>query len=134
MIRDGRQEDLEQIDVFDEFGGDRKQEILEQRLQVYTSDNIVIGYISAIAESSLFGHPLITFLCVHPKYRRQGIASALLSKIEQKYNDRQLFISTESNNSIMLNLIAKRQYTRSGSLSGLNDDGSDEVYFYKTRK
>ena len=128
MIRDGRQEDLEQIDVFDEFGGDRKQEILEQRLQVYTSDNIVIGYISAIAESSLFGHPLITFLCVHPKYRRQGIASALLSKIEQKYNDRQLFISTESNNSIILNLIAKRQYTRSGSLSGLNMDLRNAIY------
>ena len=131
MIRDGKREDLEQIDAFDEFGGDRQREIRERCLQVYILDNTVVGYISTVEESSLFGHPLITFLCIHPKYRRQGIASALLSEIEQRYSDRQLFISTESNNLIMLNLIEKRGYTRSGSLSGLNDDGSDEVYFYR---
>ena len=131
MIRLGKKEDLVQIDAFDEFGGDRQQEILQQCLQVYFSDNRVTGYISAIENSCLFGHPLITFLCIHPQYRRQRIASALLSEIEQKYSDRQLFISTESNNLTMLNVIKKRKYTRSGSLSGLNDDGSDEVYFYK---
>ena len=131
MIRYGKSEDLIQIDAFDEFGGDRQQEVLEQHLKVYISDNRVTGYISAIENSCLCGHPLITFLCVHPQYRRQGIASALLSEVEQKYSDRQLFISTESNNLIMFNLIENRNYTRSGSLSGLNDDGSDEVYFYK---
>ena len=131
MIRNGRREDFKQIDAFDLFGGDRQQEISEQRLQVFITDTKVTGYISVVEESSLFGHPLITFLCVHPEYRRLGIASALLSKVEQKYRDRQLFISTESNNSIMLNLIGNREYRRSGSLSGLNEDGSDEVYFYK---
>ena len=134
MIRNGEQKDLEQINAFDEFGGDREIEISEKRLQVYISDNMVVGYITAIEESSLFGHPLITFLCVHPEYRHQGVASALLSKVEQKYSERQLFISTESNNSVMLSLIEKRKYARSGSLSGLNDDGSDEVYFYKNKK
>ena len=132
MIRLGKPEDLIQINAFDEFGGDREQEIAEKRLQVYISDNTVVGYITAIEESSLFGHPLISFLCVHPQYRRQRIASALLSEIEQEYSDRQLFISTESNNPIMLDLIRNRKYTRSGYLSGLNDDGADEVYFYKT--
>ncbi|MGK7952008.1 MAG: GNAT family N-acetyltransferase [Xenococcaceae cyanobacterium] len=132
MIRYGKQEDLIQLDTFDIFGGDRKQEILEQRLQVYISENKVIGYISILENSCLFGHPLITFLCVHPQYRRQGIASTLLSAVEQKYIKQKLFISTESNNSIMLSLIKKRGYVLSGSLSGLNEDGSDEVYFYKT--
>ncbi len=132
MIRLGKKEDLIQIDVFDEFGGDRLKEISEKRLQVYILDNTVVGYISAIEESSLFGHPLISFLCVHSQYRRQGIASALLSEVEQKYTGSKLFISTECNNLIMLGLIKKRKYTRSGSLSGLNDDGSDEVYFCKT--
>lgn len=134
MIRDGRQEDLKQINAFDVFGGDRQREILEQCLQVFITDNKVTGYISVIEESSLFGHPLVTFLCVHPQYRRQGIASTLLSKVEQEYKDKQLFISTESNNLIMLSLIEKRKYRRSGSLSGLNDDGSDEVYFYKAKE
>ena len=39
MIRNGIKEDSEQIDIFDEFGGDRKTEILEKRLQVYVLDN-----------------------------------------------------------------------------------------------
>lgn len=134
MIRDGRQEDLVQIEAFDEFGGNRQQEISECCLQVYILDNTPVGYISAISESFLCGHPLITFLCVHPQYRRQGIASALLSEVEKRYRDQLLFISTESSNTIMLSLIEKRKYTRSGSLSGLNDDGSDEVYFYKANK
>ena len=131
MIRYGKQEDLKRIDTFDDFGGNRQQEIQEKLLLVYVSDNKVVGYITAIEKSSLFDHPLVTFLCVHPEYRRRGIASELLSEVEHKYSDRQLFISTESNNPIMLNLIDKQNYTRSGSLSGLNDDGSDEVYFYK---
>lgn len=134
MIRCGKPEDLDQIDAFDRFEGNRQKEMLEKCLQVYILDNAVVGYITAIENSSIFGHPLITFLCVHPQYRRQGIASALLSEIEQKYSDRQLFRSTESNNAAMLNLIVRRKYTRSGSLSGLNDDGSDEIYFYKTQK
>jgi hypothetical protein len=32
MIRLGTQDDLQQIDIFDEFGGDRIQEIKENRL------------------------------------------------------------------------------------------------------
>ena len=131
MIRYGKQEDLVQIDAFDKFGGEREQEIAARGLQVYVLGDVVVGYITAIKESCLCGYPLITFLCVHPQYRRRGIASALLSEIEQKYSDRKLFISTESNNLTMLNLIKKRRYKRSGSLSGLNDDGSDEIYFYK---
>ena len=132
MIRSGTKADLNQIDTFDEFGGDRKLEIAEKRLQVYVLNNTVVGYITLVNESCLCGHPLITFLCVHPNYRRQRIASALLSEIENKCSNQKLFISTESNNQSMLSLIAKRSYTRSGSLSGLNDDKSDEVYFYKS--
>lgn len=122
MIRLGKQEDLKQIDVFDEFGGDRKAEIFNQSLKVYVLKDKVVGYISVIEESDLFGHPLISFLCVHPQYRRQGIASELLKEIETQYIKQQLFISTESNNSIMLGLIKKRKYTLSGSLAGLNED------------
>ena len=132
MIRAGIKADLNQINTFDEFGGDRKLEIAEKRLQVYVLDNTVVGYITLVKESCLCGHPPITFLCVRLNHRRQGIASALLLEIENKYSNQKLFISTESNNRNMLNLIKKRSYTRSGSLSGLNDDGSDEIYFYKS--
>jgi ribosomal protein S18 acetylase RimI-like enzyme len=131
MIRLGTQDDLQQIDIFDEFGGDRIQEIKENRLTVYLIADQVIGYITTIDRSCLCGHPLISFLCVHPEYRRRGIASKLLTEVESKYSDRKLFISTESNNPIMLSLIKQRDYIMAGSLAKINDDGSDEVYFYQ---
>ena len=131
MIRLGITKDLEQIDTFDEFGGNRKQEIVTSRLRVYLIGSKVVGYITTVDESCLCGHPLISFLCVHLQYRRQGIASKLLTVVEKEYEGQKLFISTESNNPVMLNLIEKRNYVMAGSLANINDDGSDEVYFYK---
>ena len=51
--------------------------------------------------------------------------------VEALYKHHQLFVSTESSNSIMLNPIEQRNYTLAGSLAEINDDGSDEVYFYQ---
>lgn len=98
MIRLRRKKDLKQIEAFDEFGGDREQEVLEQRLEVCLIENRVVGYISVISYSCLCGHPIISFLCIQPEYRRQGIASQLLTKVESHYSGQKLFISTESNN------------------------------------
>ena len=132
MIRLGRKEDLPQIDAFDLFGGDRAQEIINGCLRVYLAENQIVGYVTAIEESCLCGHPLVSFLCIDPEYRRRGIASALLAKLEEQYKTRKLFISTESNNSIMLSFIEQRNYLKAGTLAQINDDGSDEVYFYRS--
>ena len=134
MIRLGIPADLNLIDAFDDFAGDRSQEIAEQRLRVYLVEDKPVAYITVVENSCLCGHPLISFLCVHPEYRRQRIASQLLTEVETKYNQQKLFISTESNNSVMLNLIQQRDYILAGSLAKINDDGSDEVYFYRDPK
>jgi hypothetical protein len=42
MIRLGTQDDLQQIDIFDEFGGDRIQEIKENRLTIFLIAHQVI--------------------------------------------------------------------------------------------
>ena len=131
MIRLGIEDDIQQINIFDEFGGDRSQEIKQNYLMVYVINCQVVGYITIISSSCLCGHPLISFLCVHPQYRRQGIASKLLTEAEENYSNKKLFISTESNNIIMLDLIKQRDYGIAGSLAEINDDGSDEVYFYQ---
>ena len=131
MIRLGTKKDLIQIKAFDEFDGNRKREVTNKCLKVYLTDNKVVGYISVVENSCLCGHPIVSFLCVHPQYRRQGIASKLLTDIETRYSKRKLFISTKSNNPIMLDLIKKRDYVLAGSLANINDDGSDEIYFYK---
>lgn len=131
MIRLGILADLNQIDAFDIFAGDRSREIAEQCLRVYLVEDKPVAYITTVENSCLCGHPLISFLCVHPEYRRQGIASQLLTEVETKYKHQKLFISTESNNSTMLKLIKQRNYLMAGSLAKINDDGSDEVYFYQ---
>lgn len=131
MIRWGTKQDLVQIEAFDEFAGNREQEVLEHRLKVYLAEDRVVGYVSTIDESCLCGHPYLAYLCVHPQYRRQSIASKLLANVEANYSGQKLFISTESNNQIMLYLIKRRDYVLAGSLAGINDDGSDEIYFYK---
>ena len=131
MIRLGIPADFIEIDRFDVFAGDRKQEIAEQQLYVYLIEDRPVGYITTVDSSCLCGHPLISFLCVDIAYRRQGIASQLLTVVEAKYKHRKLFISTESNNSVMLDLIKQRHYILAGSLTKINDDGSDEVYFYQ---
>lgn len=131
MIRLGIPADFIKIDRFDVFAGDRKQEIAEQQLYVYSIEDRPVGYITTVDSSCLCGHPLVSFLCVDSAYRHQGIASQLLAVVEDKYKHQKLVISTESNNSIMLDLIKQRNYILAGSLAKLNDDGSDEVYFYR---
>jgi len=131
MIRLGILADLDLIDAFDDFAGDRSREIAEQRLRVYLVEDKPVAYITVVENSCLCGHPLISFLCVHPEYRRRGIASQLLTEVEAKYKHQKLFISTESNNPTMLKLIRQRNYLRAGSLAKINDDGSDEVYFHQ---
>ena len=66
MIRWGTKEDLNQIEAFDEFGGDREREVTNQCLKVCLTDNKVVGYISVVEDSCLCGHPIISLLCVHP--------------------------------------------------------------------
>ena len=116
MIRLGQKEDLSQIEAFDVFGGDRGREIERNCLRVYFAGNKVVGYLTAIDESCLCGHPLISFICVHPAHRRQGIASKLLTEVEDRYKTKKLFISTESNNSVMLNLIEQRNYLKANTI------------------
>ena len=131
MIRPGTVEDIEAIAPFDPFGGSREEEVAENRLYVCEGEGgSPIGYVS-IAGYTLHGYPYVTFLLVHPDHRRSGIASRLLHHVENLYSGRRLFISTEADNSPMRSLLAKRHYQRSGSLSGLNRNGVDEVFFFK---
>ena len=62
MIRSETKEDLIQIDTFDIFGGDREEDITKSRLQVCLIGDRIVGYISAIDNSCLCGHPLVSFL------------------------------------------------------------------------
>ena len=131
MIRLGTFADISVLDPFDPFGGSREEEVSGKRLHVFQSDEgKPIAYIST-AGYKFHGYPYVTFLLVHPEYRRRGIATKLLGHIEAIHAGERIFISTESDNEEMLALLSRQQYQHSGSLAGLNLDGAGEVFFFK---
>ena len=129
-VRLGQPPDEPLIRSFDEFKNRRAQELAEERLFVWTDGTEPVGYVT-MARDGFIGHPYVEFLCVHPDYRRRGIASTLLLHCETQHAGRRLFISTESNNATMLALLEARGYVGAGSVSGANRDGSDEVFFFR---
>jgi GNAT superfamily N-acetyltransferase len=90
------------------------------------------GYAS-ISRCLFHGNPYVEFLFVLGEFRRQAVATHLLTTIEAVHRGRRLFISTEEPNEAMLQLLARRGYTRAGALQGLNDDhgGAAEIFYYR---
>ena len=133
MIREGKHSDLRKISLFDEFKDYRGQEIEEKRLLVFELENYIVAYIS-LSANDFHGYPYIQFLCVENERRRTGIGNKLMDFVERRFVERRVFISTESWNEPMLNLLKKRGFQLSGKLHGLNKDDSDEVFFFKDIK
>ncbi|PCI42624.1 MAG: hypothetical protein COB51_12755 [Moraxellaceae bacterium] len=132
MIRVAVLADYKDISSFDPFSGNRKEDIDENRVYVYIKDDCVRGFLS-FARAGLLGRAFIQYLAVDPEYRRINIASSLFSHIEEKYAADRLFISTESSNKPMQDLLKKRDYISAGKISGANKNGTDELYYYKDR-
>ena len=129
MIRRAAPADVVAIEPLDPFAGDRRREAAEHRLLVWVANDQAVGYITTAAES-FHGHPYIQFLWVHPDWRRRGIATRLMDYVEQHHIGQRVFISTESSNTPMLELLRRRGYSLAGALAGLNADGSDEVFYF----
>ena len=130
MIRQATITDYKVINSFDPFSGDRKEDIKEERVFVYEHEGIARGYIS-MARSGLLGRPYVQYLAVDTTFRRNGIASKLLIHIEGRYCEQRLFISTESSNLPMQNLLSKRLYVPTGDISGANLNKTVELYYFK---
>jgi len=131
MIRQAELKDHPIIESFNPFSGSREEDIMEKRLFVFTQEGLVCGFIS-MARAGILGRPYIQYLAVSPNSQRIGIASALLSYIEEKYTEQRLFVSTESGNKPMQKLLLKREYTSAGEISGANLNGTNELYYYKS--
>lgn len=130
MIKLANLDDLEVIESFDPFGGDRKEDIDEKRVFVFIKSGCARGFIS-MQRAGLLGRPYVQNLAVDPEFHRLGIASALLEYAEELSSEHRLFISTENSNTSMKTLLLKRNYKYSGKISGANLNGSDELYYFK---
>lgn len=130
MIKIAEIADLQNIESFDPFSGNRKEDVEEGRVYVYILSGHAIGFIS-MARSGLLGRSYVQYLAVSPEYRGNNIASKLLGHVEKTFASERLFISTESNNKLMQALLKKRSYIEAGEISGANKNGTRELYYYK---
>ncbi len=84
----------------------------------------------AVWDREFFARPFIWMLGVHPRHHRQGIASALVGRIEELCAGGPLYTSTNKSNLAMQALCKGRGYLESGFLDNL-DPGDPEIFFYK---
>ena len=130
MIRKAQASDLPAILAFKTFAGDRSAEVADGRLFVCVEGDCINGW-ATLSAHGLLGRPYVEFLATHPEHRRHGVATRLLEHLELLHAGRRLFISTEDHNAPMLSLLNKRGYSPAGKIAGANQDGADELYFYK---
>jgi GNAT superfamily N-acetyltransferase len=130
MIRRAGAEDFSQIDSFDPFAGDRRREIAEGRMLVADFGDGPVAYVSW-APQGFVGRDYITFVCVRPDHRRQGVAMSMLRAVDKMVPAGRLFVSTEEDNAAMLVLLPREGWRNAGTVAGANEGNRAEVFFYK---
>lgn len=133
MVRTGLPSDFDVIDRFDPFAGDRREELAQGRVLVAEAEGCVVGY-ATYSNPGFIGRPFIHFVAVDPDHRRRGVARALLHAVEARVGAGRLFVSTEEENAAMLALLDREGWTNAGRVTGVNDDGAAECFFYRDIK
>lgn len=128
-IRSARRSDFPQIREWDEFWGDRRQEIQRGEIFVAESDqNECLGYMR-LARNEFLNYPLVAALCTKPSIRRTGVAIALVRHLEIVMVGLRVFTTTEVTNEEMIALLKKAGFQESGFIDMLNSDGTRELIF-----
>lgn len=123
--------DYSSIEEWDEFWGDRRQEMQRAELYVYESTpSSVVGYLS-LSRALFLNYPFISFLCVHEEYRRRGVGTALLEKVAVNLEGSKHFISTETDNVAAAELFKSAGFKFTGQLSDVNFDGTPEDFYVR---
>ena len=82
----------------------------------------------AIANRAFFERYFVAAIVVHPDYRRQGIARALLRYVEKTCPDRRIFASASDSNMVGRRMLATLGYTEAGHLDYINDNERELIY------
>jgi GNAT superfamily N-acetyltransferase len=127
-VRQAKPSDVAAIKMFDEFGGSRHREATAGTCFVAETEGTVVGYAS-YEPRGLLGQPLLTYLCVRKEYRKQGIGSALVQAVQSNAQGRVLISSTEDWCVETQRIFERQGWKRIGALSGINKDGSAELFF-----
>ena len=106
-----------------------RQWVSEGNAVVATIDDVVVGY--SVLDYTFFGQGFISILMVEKVSRRKGIATALVTHLEERCETGKLFTSTNESNKPMQALLKRLSYEPSGIVYNLDDD--DPELFYVKR-
>ena len=95
-------------------------------------DANVVGY--AVLNYKFYGNGWIEMLCVDPRFRRNGIGSALIRYLANECRTPKLFTSTNQSNVPMQRLLATLDFDRSGLIENLDEGDPELVYFKRLRE
>ena len=138
-IEKATQKDLETICTLDSMvlGNPSRRDFLDNAVKadqclVAIIQNAIVGF--AILETSFYGQGFISLLIVHPDYRKQGVAKALIQHIESICKAEKLFTSTNKSNVIAQQVFESLGFVRSGYVENLNESDPEIIYFKRLRR
>ena len=94
-------------------------------------DSQVVAY--AVLNYKFYDNGWLEMLYVHPRFRRQGIGSALIRHSIDECRTAKLFTSTNQSNLPMQRLLANLEFDRSGFIENLDEGDPELVYFKQLR-
>ncbi len=126
-IRIAEPSDLSRIMTFDPFPGDRIVEIVERRMLVAETKDLVVAYV-AWQHGGCIGNDYVNKLVVSEEYRRRGIALKLVDALSSVLDGR-VFISTGAGNTAAVALLERTGWQASGQIVGLLAIDEPELFY-----
>jgi len=117
MIRDATEHEIDGIIAIDHIAAteETRRQLIREWVRkgcaiIALIDERVVGY--AVLEYTFFSCGFISMLIVQEAYRRKGIATALVKRLEKTCNTVKLFTSTNESNAPMKAFMASMLYRK----------------------